>query len=268
MNMLRIKTDWCIPNLKILGILALVFPQMASAHLYRNQVCHGYKESAATIVMKPLAKYTYLEPTISKPADFISYLSRHPKFAEDFMRCLAKAVDRFPVLQNGFTIAFQNARHEAPKSSFAVLLKSPLFYVGTKYEFAVDKKQRIQLKQRYESFHAYRHILSGKADELSPKIALSGPYRKHRIDIQRSTRSIAFRERDGDIVVIPKGPYVSMYDFAKKASVKEHCDFWGVLSKQLDDLEDKHQPYRLHFASGTAAGQRVPHASVRIEIIR
>lgn len=236
-----------------LGILLHI--PVSHAHLHQKNVCWAHKIAPATIALEPLAKPRRLDQRFDNTIDFISYLSCHPEFTIQFMRCLSRTVDRFPVLRNGFSLSFEDARHNKPKHPLFLQLRAPLFYLGTQHEDRIDSKQSIRLKQAYDGFHEYRRVLNKQKHDTVVK---PNP----NMDIKYSPYSIAFRERDGDIVIIPKGPYVSLYDFAKKAKARELVDFWRMVKNRMKELEKTNKPYTFMCQSGSAAGQAVPHAAV------
>jgi diadenosine tetraphosphate (Ap4A) HIT family hydrolase len=66
------------------------------------------------------------------------------------------------------------------------------------------------------------------------------------------------------VLVIPKGAYVSMADFAIKASDKEIADFVRAVGKTAEKLGVVENGYRLLANHGPNSHQEVPHLHVHI----
>ena len=86
--------------------------------------------------------------------------------------------------------------------------------------------------------------------------------------VYESDHSLAFHDINPlapvHVLVIPKGPYVTMDDFSTDASPEEQADFIrtiGQVARQLGVAEDG---YRLLANNGADANQEVPHLHVHI----
>ena len=66
------------------------------------------------------------------------------------------------------------------------------------------------------------------------------------------------------VLVIPKGEYVSLDDFAAKASAPEQAGFLAAVGKIARQLGVAENGYRILANHGTDAGQEVPHFHVHI----
>jgi diadenosine tetraphosphate (Ap4A) HIT family hydrolase len=66
------------------------------------------------------------------------------------------------------------------------------------------------------------------------------------------------------VLVIPKGPYVGMTDFAEKASAAEIEGFVRAIGETAKLLEVVGKGYRILANSGAHAHQEVPHLHVHI----
>ena len=66
------------------------------------------------------------------------------------------------------------------------------------------------------------------------------------------------------VLVIPKGRYVSLADFAAQASEAEIAGFWRVVGKVAKDLGLEGAGYRVLTNMGQDGGQEVPHFHVHI----
>ncbi len=66
------------------------------------------------------------------------------------------------------------------------------------------------------------------------------------------------------VLVIPKGPYVSLHDFAERASEKEIAGFWRAVRRVADKLELAESGYRILANHGANAHQEVPHFHVHV----
>ena len=61
------------------------------------------------------------------------------------------------------------------------------------------------------------------------------------------------------VLVIPKGKYVSMVDFATAATAEEQAGLFAALAAVVTKLELAEGGYRLIANNGRAANQEVPH---------
>ena len=66
------------------------------------------------------------------------------------------------------------------------------------------------------------------------------------------------------VLVIPKGPYVSMADFTAKASDAELAGFFRAVGQVARDLGLEDGGYRMLANTGAAANQEVPHLHVHL----
>jgi len=66
------------------------------------------------------------------------------------------------------------------------------------------------------------------------------------------------------ILVIPKGAYISMTDFAQKASAAEQTAFFAAISKIVAEKKLDENGYRVIANAGSDGGQEVPHFHLHI----
>lgn len=66
------------------------------------------------------------------------------------------------------------------------------------------------------------------------------------------------------VLVIPKGPYVSLADFSAKASDAEIAGFWRAVGRVARELGLEESGYRILANHGANAHQEVPHFHVHI----
>ena len=66
------------------------------------------------------------------------------------------------------------------------------------------------------------------------------------------------------VLVIPKGRYVSLADFATQASPAEIAGFWRAVATVAKQLELEAPGYRILANMGEDSGQEVPHFHVHI----
>ena len=66
------------------------------------------------------------------------------------------------------------------------------------------------------------------------------------------------------VLVIPKGPYVSIADFGATASHDEITGFWRAVSKIAEEQGLTREGFRLISNSGPNSGQEVPHFHVHL----
>lgn len=65
-------------------------------------------------------------------------------------------------------------------------------------------------------------------------------------------------------LVIPKGEYISFYDFSEKASPEFMKGFYKAVQKTIDILDVKDQGFRVLSNHGQNGGQEVPHFHLHI----
>lgn len=66
------------------------------------------------------------------------------------------------------------------------------------------------------------------------------------------------------ILVIPKGPYVSIVDFSESAPAEEITGFWRAVAKVAQEQGLTERGFRLISNSGPNANQEVPHFHVHL----
>jgi diadenosine tetraphosphate (Ap4A) HIT family hydrolase len=66
------------------------------------------------------------------------------------------------------------------------------------------------------------------------------------------------------VLVIPRGRYVSLADFAGQASEAEIAGFWRAVARVARDLGLEQPGYRILSNMGENAGQEVPHFHVHL----
>jgi histidine triad (HIT) family protein len=66
------------------------------------------------------------------------------------------------------------------------------------------------------------------------------------------------------VLVVPKGPYVSLVDFTTKASDAEITGFWRAVTTVARQLNLEEPGYRIIGNVGPDSGQEVPHLHVHI----
>ena len=66
------------------------------------------------------------------------------------------------------------------------------------------------------------------------------------------------------ILVIPKGPYISIDDFGAKAGPEEITEFYRAVSKIAKDFDLQDTGFRTIANTGLNGGQEVPHFHIHI----
>jgi diadenosine tetraphosphate (Ap4A) HIT family hydrolase len=66
------------------------------------------------------------------------------------------------------------------------------------------------------------------------------------------------------VLVIPKGRYVSVADFATGATAEEIAGFWRAVARVAKDLGLEAPGYRVLMNMGADGGQEVPHYHVHL----
>jgi|TARA_B110000093_G_C12774150_1_gene327799 histidine triad (HIT) family protein len=74
----------------------------------------------------------------------------------------------------------------------------------------------------------------------------------------------AFPKAKIHVLVIPKGPYIDIYDFNKNASEKEIIGFWNGVNKTIEKLQIEKNGFQLKAHRGETGGQEVFHFHVHI----
>lgn len=86
--------------------------------------------------------------------------------------------------------------------------------------------------------------------------------------VYEDDHAIAFRDINPltpvHVLVIPKGPYVSMADFSANASAEEIAGFFRAVGETARRLGLEEGGYRFLANSGADANQEVPHFHVHI----
>ncbi len=86
--------------------------------------------------------------------------------------------------------------------------------------------------------------------------------------ILQNNNAIAFHDINPQakihVLLIPKGQYSNIADFATLASVIEQTDFFNALSEIIKMLEIKKNGFRVISNCGNHAGQEVPHFHMHI----
>lgn len=81
--------------------------------------------------------------------------------------------------------------------------------------------------------------------------------------VLETEHALAFRDvnpqRPVHVLVIPKGKYVTMGDFAASASAEERADLVAAVGKVIEELGLEEGGYRLIANSGRDGRQEVPH---------
>ena len=66
------------------------------------------------------------------------------------------------------------------------------------------------------------------------------------------------------VLVIPKGPYIDIYDFNKNASKEEVIGFWNSVNETIEKLQIVDNGFQLKIHKGETGGQEVFHFHVHI----
>ncbi|HBN23121.1 MAG TPA: hypothetical protein DD412_07775 [Holosporales bacterium] len=215
----------------VLGMVFIVTSfSPAQAHLQRRHVCDAYAQTKAVIIIEPRRVFKDRE-------HFFKVMAMDKNFAVAYTRCIGRAVDRFSLVQSGFRL--QEGRDELNK--FVLKLHAPLFEVT---------KQPISLTNTYNSVHSFAAILAGTSKK----------------EVRYSDHTVMFRSFSGNILLIPRQEYISIYDFAKKASFAEIVDLWRQTGLIAKELKTANKPFTFATHAGTASGQTVPHFHLRFEM--
>ena len=65
-------------------------------------------------------------------------------------------------------------------------------------------------------------------------------------------------------LVIPKGEFINIYDFASHAGAAPQAGFWQAVTKTVDALGLTEKGFRIIANTGADGGQEVPHFHVHI----
>ncbi|MDB4184449.1 HIT domain-containing protein [Alphaproteobacteria bacterium] len=66
------------------------------------------------------------------------------------------------------------------------------------------------------------------------------------------------------VLVIPKSPYIDIYDFNKNASKEEVIGFWNGVNETIEKLQIADNGFQLKTHKGETGGQEVFHFHVHI----
>ena len=66
------------------------------------------------------------------------------------------------------------------------------------------------------------------------------------------------------VLIIPKNPYINMYDFNNNASSNEIFGFWELVNSIIDHQGLKNNGFRMISNSGKNGNQDVPHFHIHI----
>lgn len=86
--------------------------------------------------------------------------------------------------------------------------------------------------------------------------------------VYESDHALAFHDlspqADVHVLVIPKGPYISMADFTAKASDAEIAGFFRAVGQVARDMGVEESGYRTINNNGTNSHQEVPHMHTHV----
>ena len=86
--------------------------------------------------------------------------------------------------------------------------------------------------------------------------------------VYENTHALAFEDINPQaplhVLVIPKGPYVSLDDFTAKASTEEIAGFMRAVGETARQLNLAHPGYRILANIGRDGMQEVPHLHIHI----
>ena len=66
------------------------------------------------------------------------------------------------------------------------------------------------------------------------------------------------------ILIIPKNPYINLYDFTKNASIKEVEFFWKLVMDVIEHVKVANNGFRIISNSGHDGNQDIPHFHVHL----
>ena len=66
------------------------------------------------------------------------------------------------------------------------------------------------------------------------------------------------------VLVIPKNPYINLYEFTKSASINEVKSFWKLVNDVIEHYNCENKGFRLITNSGEDGNQDVPHFHVHV----
>ena len=86
--------------------------------------------------------------------------------------------------------------------------------------------------------------------------------------VAETDHTLAFRDINPQapvhVLVIPKGAYVNIDDFAANASAEETMDFWRTFAKIVADEGLEDDGYRVISNAGAHGLQEVPHFHIHV----
>ncbi len=173
--------------------------------------------------------------------EFLDAMSKNEPFAEEAMRELASVIRAQKIDSCGFVLGGAE--------------NTPFFLMIQGKPSPSCKDTSILPGQAYSPNHQFKNILSGN---------------EHAGDRKDSTHAIAFNSASmtggrKKRLVIPKGLYVTIYDFAEKASQEEISDFFSLVKSEVERLftgPNISFSYEVH--TGSDYFQTVPHFHLRL----
>jgi diadenosine tetraphosphate (Ap4A) HIT family hydrolase len=179
---------------------------------------------------------------------FFKIMANNGRISSDFTRSIFDAVELFRLGESGFSLYSNKNSAQTDGSPFT-------FWLSGNPKMG-DSPGSLHIKQAYSSENEFKkHIEKAKkSDPISPAFN----YNAH---------AICFFSLSGNLLVIPRNPFVSIYSFSRHAHDEEISDFWKLVYQTFEKT-DKALPYNLGFHSGSHYAQTVPHLHARIAKVR
>lgn len=212
-----------------------------------------YSISMIDLTLNPVFK----GKSFSSLEEFISVASLDPDFAKD-ISCRIYALAEFAGITtpDGFRLAATNKAHKVGgKFGFRFLAGEPL---GDTVVPIIGGTSRcntgiISYKSDYQPQNPFYEIVHHKSNV------------SHTIENERamSFADIAPKAKIHRLA-IPKGNYVSLFDFSKNASKEEIASFWAIVGQTIHDSSLSNSNFRVVTNAGLFANQFVGHLHMHI----
>lgn len=193
---------------------------------------------------------------LSSLEDFLHKMATDQKFCINVMRKIPQTARDNNLQKCGFVFESTKYSDLYDNSPFQIFLRKPSFCAENPPIYPL---QSYSGSPENGSFGKYITLANSA-------LPMGGEYFK------TSDHAIRFKSNSCNLLIIPKGKYVSLYDFADKAPENELMDFWSLAYQTFKDykagtfaLPCGRTAFRIAAHIGSNAGQTVPHFHLRLE---
>lgn len=189
----------------------------------------NHHKSVPTCYARRIDPYkVYISPQrhLDTAQKWLIKMGTDPGYANAFTRCLAKRFKQNDLEKIGFRLTLGVDEF----GQFVLVAHQPMHKVF---------RQPISPMMSYNPANLFRY-----------RVDITNPFMK-----LASKHTITLKSWEANYIQAPKGPYVSIVDFAHKATAAEITDFWRMLYQNVIWLKKQHKRLKMHTDAGTASGQ-------------